>query len=82
MNLFEFVCDDSLHVVETPKASIKYHKPVLLDNLSRNSYVYSDKTRVASFLIGLKNIPQKRVSWESVACVADANYRRLLASAK
>ena len=44
-----FVCDVSLYVAETPKASIKYHKPplpiipsglsgtVLLDNLSRNS---------------------------------------------
>ena len=25
----EFVCDVSLYVVETPKASIKYHKPPL-----------------------------------------------------
>ena len=26
---------------------------------------YSDKTRAASFLNGFKNIPQKRVSWDS-----------------
>ena len=60
----EFVCDASLYVVETPKASVNYHKPPLAiipfgivaygfvtQPFSKQLYILENANRSGSFLV-------------------------------